>query len=151
MRPTPLIALSGLLFTAASFAQSFAISDFIVTPADSTSQGGPFIMVGTVDVGNFGRLQGGNYVLSGDWQPAASAAVGDAPVLTVAYDAGIGLLTLSWPNWAGEYVLEECTALGNAPWNRVATLPTEAGSSLRLSIQPQLLARFYRLALLARP
>ncbi len=95
-------------------------------------------------------MSGANYALSGGWDEVDSlgdnTTLTNPPLLSIHYDLGTGMLTLSWPSSAKNYKLEVCSDLGDGlAWNTVSTVPSEVETRLQIVLQPQSQHQFYRL------
>jgi hypothetical protein len=88
--------------------------------------GNPRVVNGTVDMGAY------------EFQAGAGAR----PALTIAQAAQD--ITLAWPLWASNFILEEAASLAT-PWSTNHSTPTVSSNEDILTLSPDSAAKFYRL------
>jgi hypothetical protein len=101
-----LILLLGLLFPAASFAQSYAIDWYKIAGGGGTSTGATYQVTGTIGQPDAsGAMSGGNYSLTGGfWSLIAVVQTAGLPNLTITHNGNA--VSASWPN-TGNYTLQQ--------------------------------------------
>jgi hypothetical protein len=108
------------------------------------STDGRFALSGTAGQPDAGSLAGGNFFLQGGFW---NSVLTPAPSLSIVL-LGNGDVEVSWPAWAGNYVLEHAPTVTGSPdrWDDVspATYQTD-GTRFYVTIPAPSDARFYRL------
>jgi hypothetical protein len=74
----------------------------------------------------------------------------EAPHLSLQLTSATGQISLSWPGWMSNYVIETSSQVTESiPWIPITNLPTLAGSNVTLDLSTSGPAAFYRLRMLA--
>jgi hypothetical protein len=143
-----LLALS-FAFCRPALAQSYSIDWFTIDGGGGTSTGGVYSVSGSIGQPDAGRMSGGPFTLEGGfWGGVVAIQTEGAPALSV--ELADGLVRVSWPAPAPDWVLTETNRLTTAPglsWPQVpaAQYQTNAGRIYILTAPQPALNRYYRL------
>jgi hypothetical protein len=92
----------------------YSIDWFTLGGGGGTSTGGVYSVQGTIGQADAGQLSGGQYALSGGfWSIVAAIQTPGAPTLSVVLTNG--LVRVSWPQPAPNWVLEQTSTLTGTP------------------------------------
>ena len=138
-----------LLLTSAlvTSAQNYSLDWFSMDGGGGASTGGVYSVKATIGQSDAGAtLQGGSYTLNGGfWSIVAAIQTPGAPTLSVALTNG--LVRVSWPQPAPQWVLEQTTTLTGTPppWTEIAPPYQTNTTHFHLTVPPANERTFYRL------
>jgi len=145
--PCGILLLALAVFTADG--QDYAIDWWTVDGGGGTSTGGVYAVSGTIGQPDAGELRGGTFgLVGGFWGVVAAIQTPGAPVLSVVLTNGA--VTVSWPQPAEGWVLDEVDSLVAAPgsdgWTQVARPYVTNATQIQVSVPPPVTGnKFYRL------
>jgi len=149
------LSVAALIFAAINLqAQSggpYDLSWSTIDGGGGTSSGGPYTLSGTIgqpDAG--GPMVGGSYSLVGGfWSIISAIQTPGAPLLTVTRNAITGAVSISWPQPADGWLLDQSSLLttppASIPWSQVGFPYQTNGGQISISIPSPAGNRFYRL------
>ena len=121
-------------------AQNYAIKRSTSDGGGGTSGGGKFTLTGTIGQPDASvPASGAQYAIAGGfWGAFTSIQAPGAPRLSIAYDAGADLVTVSWELPAVGWVLDESPTLGlgRSPWEEVPTETYQSNATHRFVTFP---------------
>ena len=129
----------------------YDLSWYTIDGGGGTSSGGPYTLSGTIgqpDAG--GPLAGGSYTLTGGfWSIVSAIQTPGAPFLTVTRNPVTGAVSISWPQPADGYLLDQVTTLPlpptTIPWSQVG-FPYQTNSGvISITVPAPAGNRYYRL------
>ena len=140
--PAPLRAQSG---------GPYDLSWSTIDGGGGTSTGGPYSLSGTIgqpDAG--GPMTGGAYsLIGGFWSVVSAIQTPGAPLLTVRRNLLNGAVTVSWPQPADGWILDQTPALNSVPasiaWSLVTSPYQTNAGQISVTISSPTNNRFYRL------
>ena len=157
MKKTALLLLSSVASLLVAFnasAQSggpYDLSWFTVDGGGGTSSGGSYTLSGTIgqpDAG--GPMVGGSYALTGGfWSILSAIQTPGAPFLTVTRNTVTGAVSVSWPQPADGWLLDQTPSLTTPPsaipWSQVG-FPYQTNSGrISITLPAPTGNRYYRL------
>ena len=151
MKLKRLILVPALFIASLSQAQNFSIDWFTIDGGGGTSTGGVYAVSGTIGQPDAGpTMSGGNYSLVGGfWGIVAAIQTPGAPLLTITRNSANGAVTVSWPQPADGWVLDQTSAVGSPPsaisWSQVAFPYQTNATTISITTASPSGSRFYRL------
>lgn len=142
------LGLAGLLVSPClAIGQSYSIDWYTIDGGGGASSGGAYSLTGTIGQPDAGVLTGGNYSLVGGfWGILAAVSSPGAPELMITRNLISGAVTISWPNAAAGFALQENPDLSNPMgWLNVGTTPVVVGTNKTVTVPSPIGNRFYRL------
>jgi hypothetical protein len=135
-----------LVLSLPAAAQSYSIDWYKIAGGGGLSSGGVYSVNGTIgqhDAG--GPMTGGNYSLTGGfWSLISVVQIPGAPALTITR-SGTSVI-VSWPSPSTGFVLQQNTAVNNAPgWLNFTGTINDNGTTKSVSINPPTGNLFFRL------
>jgi hypothetical protein len=145
------LPLFSLLSLSAQSGGPYSLNWSTIDGGGGTSSGGPYSLSGTIgqpDAG--GPMTAGPYsLIGGFWSVVSTVQTPGAPLLTVRRDIVTGAVTLSWPQPADGFLLDQTPALQPIPpaiaWTQVAFPYQTNGGQISVTIPSPTNNRFYRL------
>jgi hypothetical protein len=134
--------------TFAGLGQEFVIDWFTIDGGGGTSTGGVYSVSGTIGQPDAGILTGGPYTLVGGfWAVVSAIQTPGAPVLTVKRETVGGMVTISWPRPAEEFVLDVTSDLTTIPafWTQVPFPYQTNATDIFITVPAPVINKFYRL------
>jgi hypothetical protein len=140
-------ALFLLVPTLVASAQNYSLDWHTIAGGGGASAGGAYSVEGTIGEPDAGSpLTGGNYSITGGfWSLVAAVQTPGAPILSVALTNG--MVRISWPQPAPDWVLEQTSTLtGAGPrWMEIAPPYPTNSTHFHLTVPPANGHSFYRL------
>jgi hypothetical protein len=155
MRKTIFLPLAALLLVPlSSFGQSggpYELNWYTIDGGGGTSSGGSFTLSGTIgqpDAG--GPMVGGSYSLTGGfWSIISAIQTPGAPLLSVTRNPVTGAVSITWPQPAENWLLDQATVLTlppvAIPWSQVGFPYQTNNGVISITIPAPAGNRYYRL------
>jgi hypothetical protein len=151
---TSLAAVALLLVTLSASGQSggpYELSWYTIDGGGGTSSGGSFTLSGTIgqpDAG--GPLVGGNYALTGGfWSIVSALQTPGAPFLSVTRNLVTGAVSVTWPQPAEGWLLDQTIVLTTPPaaisWSPVGFPYQTNNGVISITVPAPAGNRYYRL------
>ena len=145
-RPAVSILIASLLAMFTALAADYTVDWFSIDGGGGTSSGGQYSLTGTIGQPDAGVMTNGGFTLQGGfWGVVAAVQTPGAPRLSITNAAG--MVTVSWPLPADNWVLEQTNRLTGlaAPWPVVTAAHVTNATDIRVTLPATPGNQFFRL------
>ena len=141
-----LVVSAAVLGPVLLFSADYTIDWFTIDGGGGTSTNGQYSLTGTIGQPDAGVMTNGGFTLQGGfWGVVAAAQTPGAPHLSITNAAG--MVTVSWPLPADNWVLEQTNRLAGvaAPWPVVTATHVTNATDIRVTLPATPGNQFFRL------